>query len=392
MPVSAGKLPAYNAVINLQPQTFGYRDNSLTSDTDWGWGSVPATYEFEDGRHSFTWGQETAITGSIYSVVSNGGKQVEVIMNFGDGEDPPVDVDFYYFAIFPGFSGRTGSSFRNYNFTFTGSYEIFVDGESYYHSQKFTDVSLPLYVYPPGDQPISCSQYISFVFYFSDTSVKIINSPEWETWRQFFNVYLDSFTVDNQPSQLDRIEISIDNIETSIENIQEGVVNIQGTVTDMKEQFEDPGSSIWDAAGEKISSTLEDLFVPTPEDIGAVKDGFDQLSKDKLGGAYTAMETVEDTVRDVTNKLHNPDPNVAIEFPGISVPLGGDIGTVTLAEEQPVYLPAELTAILHPVAGTIFSIICGLGTFNVLKDMVECFLSGYSYAAYLHRNKGGSDG
>lgn len=173
--------------------------------------------------------------------------------------------------------------------------------------------------------------------------------------------------------------------------IQTSTTQISNDVSDMKGQLENESSFIWSAFGNKVSSTLESLFVPSQQDIEDVKTGFDELAKDKLGGAYTAMETVEDTVSDISMKLNNPSASEGIEFPGISVPLGGDVGTVTLAEAQTVTLPTEMTAILHPVAGTIISLVCGLGTFNVLKDMVECFLSGFSYAGYLHRNKGRSD-
>lgn len=211
--------------------------------------------------------------------------------------------------------------------------------------------------------------------------------------------------IDIIEGQIDEVTGQLEEIHTTVVDIQEGVGqiveqidhisgtvdNIDSTVTDTSNQLKDPNSSIWQAAGSAISGVIEDLFVPSQEDITEVKQGFDELAKDKLGGAYTAMETVDDTIRDVTNKLNSPNPDVAIEFPGISVPLGGDVGTVVLAERQFVTLPTELTAILHPLAGTIFSIVCGLGTFNVLKDMVECFLSGFSYAGYLHRNRGGSD-
>lgn len=190
---------------------------------------------------------------------------------------------------------------------------------------------------------------------------------------------------------LQEINGTLTDIKTSTTQISADISDIKDTVTDTSEQLQNPSSNIWQAAGSAISSTIESLFVPSTEDIESVKQGFDDLAKDKLGGAYTAMETVDDTITQVNAKLNNPSAAEGIEFPGISVPLGGEVGTVTLAERQMVTLPTALTAVLHPLAGTIVSIICGLGTFNVLKDMVECFLSGYSFAEYLHRNKGGSD-
>lgn len=190
---------------------------------------------------------------------------------------------------------------------------------------------------------------------------------------------------------LKEINGTLTDIKTSTIQIQQDISDIKDTVTDTSEQLQNPSSNIWQAAGSTISGAIESLFVPSEQDIAAVKDGFDQLAQDKLGGAYTAMETVDSTLEQVNDKLNNPSAAEGVEFPGISVPLGGEVGTVTLLEAQMVTMPVQLTTILHPIAGTIVSIVCGLGTFNVLKDMVECFLSGFSYSEFLHRNKGGSD-
>lgn len=145
------------------------------------------------------------------------------------------------------------------------------------------------------------------------------------------------------------IEIISDDLSVVISN-QEQIINImdsmqvdlssiESSVVDTNQQLQDESSSIWSAFGNKVSSTLESLFVPSQQDIEEVKTGFDELAKDKLGGAYTAMETVEDTVSDISMKLNNPSASEGIEFPGISVPLGGDVGTVTLADAQTVTLP-----------------------------------------------------
>lgn len=198
-------------------------------------------------------------------------------------------------------------------------------------------------------------------------------------------------SIDISNGLLKDIDSNIVDVKNTITVIDSNLSDIKDVVTDTNQQLQNDNSSIWSAFGNKVSSTLEGLFVPSQQDIEDVKDGFDELAKDKLGGAYTAVETVDNAVSDISMKLNNPSASNGIEFPGISVPLGGDVGTVTLAEAQTVTLPTELTAILHPVAGTIIAIVCGLGTLNVLKDMADCFLSGFSYAEYLHRNKGGSD-
>lgn len=200
---------------------------------------------------------------------------------------------------------------------------------------------------------------------------------------------LDSIEI--QTGYIENIDGNVTDILDSVNNIETVVSSVQLDVADIKQQLETPSSNIWQAAGQTIKDAVTSLFVPSQQDIQQVKQQFDQLAQDKLGGAYTAMETVDNTVTQVNNKLNNPSAQQGINFPGIAVPLGGEVGTVTIAQPQVVTLPTQLTAILHPVASIIIPIICGLGTFNTMKDIVECFLSGYSYSEYLHRDKGGGD-
>lgn len=245
--------------------------------------------------------------------------------------------------------------------------------------------------------------FFGYRFYFNPLSIQSSNSIDlalklyWNEGNVSYNFsdpnYLGSINqnVTVNTGILQDINGTLKEIQTSTTQIEADLSSIKDTVSDTHDQLENPNSNIWQAAGSAISGAIESLFVPSEQDIANVKQGFDDLAQDKLGGAYTAMETVEDTITQVNDKLNNPSAAEGVEFPGIAVPLGGEVGTVVLAERQMVTLPMELTAILHPLGGTIISIIAGLGTFNVLKDMVECFLSGFSYAEYLHRNKGGSD-
>lgn len=250
-----------------------------------------------------------------------------------------------------------------------------------------------------GDWAVT--RYFGWRFYYNDY-LSTSTIYESSSFSPLLNLYCNSvFSSLGNFSGISQIISSIDvanglldNIDGNISDIRNVVTVMESDLSDVKEtlinttqKLEDSNSSIWSAFGDKVSS----LFVPSQSDLESVKTDFDNLAKDKLGGAYTAMETVENTVSDISMKLNNPSASEGIEFPGISVPLGGDVGTVMLAAPQTVTLPAELTVILHPVAGTIISLVCGLGTFNVLKDMVECFLSGFSYAGYLHRNRGGTD-
>ena len=196
------------------------------------------------------------------------------------------------------------------------------------------------------------------------------------------------------PATLDDILESITVIQTSLDGLTQQVTEInvktgviQETVVDMKNQLEDSNSSIWGAFKESVSG----LFVPSSSDLESVKKGFDQLAQDKLGGAYQTVELVDNGVQSVVNKFKNPGSSPGVEFPGISVPLGGDVGTVTLAASQTVTIPEEITGVLYPVAGVIIPIVCVIWTIRQCTDMVECFMSGMSYAEFLHRNSDKED-
>lgn len=196
------------------------------------------------------------------------------------------------------------------------------------------------------------------------------------------------------PATLDDIVDSITVIQTSLDgltqlvteiNVKTGV--IQETVVDMKNQLEDSNSSIWGAFKDSVSG----LFVPSADDLTGVKDGFDQLAQEKLGGAYQAVDMVSEVAQVVNNKFKNPGSNSGVEFPGISVPLGGDVGTVTLAASQTVTIPEKITNVLYPVSSIIIPIVCAIWTVRLGLDMVNCFMSGMSYGEFLHRHSDEED-
>lgn len=204
-------------------------------------------------------------------------------------------------------------------------------------------------------------------------------------------------TTNNNLSQLNNTANTISNTTSAIKdvatNIDSTATQIKNTVSDTSNQLQDKDSNIWNAAKDAIGETLQNMFVPSEEDMTELNQQAQDLAKDKLGGAYTAMEEINDTIVQLKDKMENPTPSEGIEFPGIGLPAGviKDQGEIILAEKQMVTLPPKLTAILHPVAGTIFSFVACLSTFRVVTDMVECFFSGYSYSQFLHRNKGGGD-
>lgn len=176
-------------------------------------------------------------------------------------------------------------------------------------------------------------------------------------------------------------------INGKLTEIQTSTTQIQTDVSEIKSGLQDSNSSIWGAFKDSVSG----LFVPSSGELESVKNGFDQLAQEKLGGAYQTVDMVTGGVQSVTDKFKNPGSNPGVEFPGISVPLGGDVGTVTLAASQTVTIPEKITEVLYPVSGVIIPIVCTIWTVRLGLDMVNCFMSGMSYGEFLHRHTSEED-
>ena len=176
-------------------------------------------------------------------------------------------------------------------------------------------------------------------------------------------------------------------INGTLKEIQTSSAIMQKDISEIKTGLQDSNSSIWQSFKDSVSA----LFVPSSQDLESLKKDFDSLAETKLGGAYQAFEYADLVVDLANNKLKNPGPSPGVEFPGISVPLGGDVGTVTLAASQTVTIPEKITEVLYPVAGVIIPIVCVIWTIRQCTDMVECFMSGMSYAEFLHRNSDRED-
>ena len=174
---------------------------------------------------------------------------------------------------------------------------------------------------------------------------------------------------------LQEINGTLTDIKTSTSVIQQDVSEIKGGL-------QDSNSSIWGAFKESLSG----LFVPSSDELTNSAMDYAQVAQEKLGGAYQTVDMVRGGVQSVSDKFKNPGSSPGVEFPGISVPLGGDVGTVTLAASQTVTIPEKMSEVLYPVAGTIIPIVCTIWTVRLGLDMVNCFFSGMSYGEFLHRH------
>lgn len=376
VPALAVKLDTIGGVVISQQNTFAitYQTYSGTTSTVYPFNSAPASFEFADGTYVYRW-ESNLPYDYAFDRVSKGGKVFEVQINVADRTGNPVDVSFDSFSALPLATSDAGSAWK-----MNGKCEFLVDNEVQWSTTVSNDF-MP--AAPAWAGPVEGYFTIRYTFT-SDCK----NGTFYAGYEPQLLVSIPNLTVENQVTVLDEILISVKNIEgditsikSSVTNIEQGVVNLNSTVTDMSTQLQDSNSGIWQSFKDSVSSVL----VPSSGELESVKDGFDQLAQDKLGGAYQSFNTVVDGVQTVNDKFKNPGSSPGVEFPGISVPLGGDVGTVTLAASQTVTLPEKITGVLYPVAGVIIPIVCAIWTIRQCLEMLEYFMSGMSYAEYHNR-------
>lgn len=179
---------------------------------------------------------------------------------------------------------------------------------------------------------------------------------------------------------------SIDGMEVVIGHLED--INGQLTqVIDWQNTFyedvTDSSGSIWSAGKEAIGS----LFTPSADDLQQATQNLQDTVKDKLGGAYTAFDTVDDAAGQLKDRLSSPTPKDSITFPGISLPAVGNVEAITILPASEVSLPDKVMAVLQPVLGSIVCILVCWYTINTMQNMVICFTSSMSYAEYLKFTK-----
>lgn len=359
-------------------------------------GYFPATVSVTDGKPVDNHERDFIVSGKFYK--------------FSSFSQPRFDIpNMYVEVLFPvpapltvtlspnqgnsqiNVFGRLGAMWNNSttsSLTIVKASNIF----SVYDSQyiECTKGSSDVFYAPAGNYDVN--RYFGFKYVFPATSYTApVSNDSWglQVVSEMFGNY--SFTDPDYVAGIyDEVQVNtgiLQEINGTLTDIKTSTATIQNDVSEIKDGLQDSNSSIWGAFKDSVSG----LFVPSADELAGVKDGFDQLAQDKLGGAYQTVELVDDGVRSVVDKFKNPGSSPGVEFPGISVPLGGDTGTVTLAVSQTVTIPEQITSVLYPVAGVIIPIVCVIWTIRQCTDMVECFMSGMSYAEFLHRNSDGED-
>lgn len=228
--------------------------------------------------------------------------------------------------------------------------------------------------------------FYGYRFYFNPLNISTVFSGDIAlklAWTENNVTY--NFSDPNYPEGIyDEVTVNtgiLQDINGKLTDIQMSTTQIQNDVSEIKGGLQDSNSSIWGAFKDSVSG----LFVPSSGDLEGVKNGFDQLAQDKLGGAYQTVDLVDNGVKNVVNKIKNPGDSPGVEFPGISVPLGGDVGTVTLSASQIVTIPDKIKNVLYPVSSVIIPIVSVIWTIRQCLEMVEYFMSGMSYAEYQNR-------
>ena len=130
---------------------------------------------------------------------------------------------------------------------------------------------------------------------------------------------------------------------------------------------------------------MQSLFVPSEDDITAIKSDYEELFSTRLGFIYQAYEWVVNFATTLLNTLQNV-VSYSFDFPGVSVPLNGT--TYQIIPQTTVSLDNAVMDILRPCLGTIVSFICISAWLDRSYLMIMALFSGYTYMDYLAQMRG----
>lgn len=164
--------------------------------------------------------------------------------------------------------------------------------------------------------------------------------------------------------QLNEIQISVDNVGTKLDGVQE-------TLTETKEEI----TSLPEKIATSITEGVKGLFIPSQEDLTAIKDEYEDMLSEKLGFIWQAYDLLTGFISDLQTNLESGEA-YEFTFPGIKLPMQGE--EFVLVAETPVSLENELMDVLRPVLGTIVSVICVSAFVNMAHDYVLAIISGVS--------------
>lgn len=404
LPVSAAKLDPISGVISLEPETLGLRRNSLTENTIYGFQSAPASFELSDDTYRFTWQSVTAYTG-FYSTVSESGKELSFIFNFGDGVgDVLVSWDTLHAkplfrAVF------ADDTSQLVDFTWTGDFDMFVDGSRVYH-RDLTDDPIPSILNWEG----SVSRYIEVRITSLEDSINVVDIEDASIINQYIAISTNGLTVNDESVIIEDISVSVksieqdlgdikdsvgniesglgdlndtaDSINSTVTNINTGVTKIDGTITDMSQQLQDPDSNIWEAGASTIKDSVTELFVPSEDDLADMQQDLNLTLASKVQPLYFAIGIGDEISAMLSNAFSQAGAHARyFDFPGIALPLNG-IEYVIIPAQQ-VSINNDIVIFLQTVFAVIVGIICFLQFIHLLEDAYFCIISGVSFWGFI---------
>lgn len=391
VPAFAHKVSPVSGVINLEPDSFGFRGSSSATHTEWCFDDVPASFQFSDSNYVFGWNSATAY-GGFYSIVTAPDIEYSVQVVVGDGVGDCF-VSFDSFIAKPFFRAVTTDNLAGnvLDFRFTGVLEMYVDGVRVYE-KTLNDSTIPLIPAWEG----FVSRYFELRVVTSSLSEFVVGSSEATIIKPYFGVSVPGLTVDDGSVAIQDISVSIKNIEQDIDdikdgvssidntvtNIGEGVAKIDGTVTDMSEQLQSPDSNIWQAGATTIKNAVTVLFVPPEDELMQKKEQLELKMADKIGSAMEYTELSGNILKDLVDMLDSNLGDYKFNFPGITVRLP-NIGEFVIVPAQEIALNNSLVSIFYDAMAILVGSMCMFSLLHLLEDMIYCLFSGVSYWGFI---------
>lgn len=180
--------------------------------------------------------------------------------------------------------------------------------------------------------------------------------------------------------QLGEIQQGIGDIQTSVDGVGETLEGVQDTLTETKEEI----TSLPQKIATAISDGVKGLFIPSQEDLTAIRDKYEDMLSEKLGFVWQAYDLLTGFVGDLQTNLESGEA-YEFTFPGVKLPMQGQ--EFVLVAETPVSLENDLMDVLRPVLGTIVSIICVSAFVNMAHDYVLAIISGVSAYQFERRKE-----
>lgn len=132
-----------------------------------------------------------------------------------------------------------------------------------------------------------------------------------------------------------------------------------------------------------IIDGLKALFIPSGDDLAAMKDQYNTMLSEKLGFVWQAVTWLTDFANSVLGEMKSGG-EYTFQFPGITWQ------EYVIVPAQPVSLDNAAIDVLRPVAGIGVSLVAVLAFLHTAEMMAIAFISGASYFQWL-KGGGGDD-